>query len=138
MPRYTTGDVAFDLPDGWIDRTINVFYRPTGEQGQFSFVIHRETSPPDEDLETYATRQIQQLSENLAEFHLIGRLSTAVSRRLSIRLDFTWQSQDQKIRQRQYFVYANGTVLTLTASSSEVLFTALERDITDIVRTFTL
>jgi hypothetical protein len=89
MPRHQQGNVSFEVPRHWEDKTIVAFSAPSrpGQSTSASFVMTRDTLGDADTLATYADRQLAELSQRVDGFELIDKRDTSIggARAFSIR-----------------------------------------------------
>jgi hypothetical protein len=89
MPRHQQGNVSFEVPRHWEDKTIVAFSAPSrpGQSTSASFVMTRDALGDADTLATYADRQLAELSQRVDGFELIEKRDTSIggARAFSIR-----------------------------------------------------
>lgn len=91
MPRHHQGNVSFEVPRHWEDKTIVAFSAPSrpGQSTAASFVMTRDTLGAADALASYADRQLAELSKRVDGFELIERRDLQVSGAPAVSLRFT-------------------------------------------------
>ncbi len=138
MPLYKFNEGSFFLPEGWKDLSVHIFTNAGASPGEFNVVMNREDARADEDVNSYAARQLKVLEANLNGFLLLEQRPAAIGGRHTIRANFTWRSENGMMRQHQYYFYSNQLALTLTATALEVNFDRYEKQLASLVESFSL
>lgn len=91
MPRHHQGNVSFEVPRHWEDRTIVAFSAPArpGQSTAASFVMTRDALGASDTLASYADRQLAELSKRVDGFELVERRDLQVSGAPAVALRFT-------------------------------------------------
>ncbi|RLB92244.1 MAG: hypothetical protein DRH26_06690 [Deltaproteobacteria bacterium] len=121
MDTYNINEGSFQITGGWEDETTNVLtWLPKNESSRpFSFTIERDESEADENLESYAARQLKTLIEDLDGFEMIRRRRLKIGSYPAEELEFTWISDGEKVAQRQAYVIRQNKVLAFTGTMME-------------------
>ncbi|WP_416410794.1 DcrB-related protein [Pantoea sp. App145] len=117
---FTEGLIA--LPDGYQDRTVNVF-TVTGA-GLPAFNISRDTLHADEALDTYIDRQLALMAQHLQGWKQLQRASAALGENLlSGEIIHASYLRDGRCvwQQQAVFTPDNSRVLVFTMTSMDVL-----------------
>ncbi len=106
MPRQKQGNVSFEVPRHWDDRTIVAFSAPSrpGQSTAASFVMTRDSLRDTDTLATYADRQLAELSQRVDGFELTDKKDTQVAGSRAIVLRFTSKAQAGPLAQRLVIV----------------------------------
>jgi hypothetical protein len=106
MSRYESRDVTFDVPRHWEDRTLVAFAAPAkpGQTTAPNMVMTRDTLGPEETIESYADKQLTELSKRLEGFELDDRKQQTYGGQEGVELRFTWQGSAGKLEQRLVMV----------------------------------
>lgn len=91
MPRHQQGNVSFEVPRHWEDRTIVAFSAPSrpGQSTAASFVMTRDALADGDTLATYADRQLAELSKRVDGFELVEKKDTTVGGARAVSMRFT-------------------------------------------------
>ena len=118
MARYEQTDWFFEAPDGWYDRTVVAFVAPSrpGKRTPSTFVVTHEVLRPDENLSTFATRQLAQLAKGLEDFELLETRDVNVGGVPAVQSLFAWVAENGPLVQRVTFASVNSRVLAFTAT----------------------
>ena len=102
MSRYENRDVTFDVPRHWEDRTLVAFAAPAkpGQATSPNVVMTRDTLGAEETIQSYADKQLAELSKRLEAFELDERKETTFGGQPGVELRFTWQGSVGKLEQR--------------------------------------
>jgi hypothetical protein len=101
MPRYEDDALQFDLPRDWQDRTIVAYAAPLrpGQERTSNLVMTREELGQTDTLASYVDRHVQQLTERLEGFELIGRESRPLGQRPAVALRIRSGEEKSKLEQ---------------------------------------
>lgn len=123
MSRYESRDVTFDVPRHWEDRTMVAFAAPPrpGQTTAPNVVMTRDQLAPGETLESYADKQLAELSKRLERFALIGKKELSLGGQAGVELHFTWVGQNGELEQRLAIaVGRRRTLFCWSATSAKV------------------
>ncbi|MBK8257030.1 MAG: DcrB-related protein [Polyangiaceae bacterium] len=91
MPRHQQGNVSFEVPRHWEDKTIVAFSSPSrsAKEPSASFVMTRDTLLESDTLASYADRQLSELSKRVDGFNLLEKREVQVggARAMSLRFE---------------------------------------------------
>lgn len=106
MPRHQQGNVTFEVPRHWDDKTIVAFSAPSrpGQSTAASFVMTRDTLQDADTLATYADRQLAELSKRVDGFELIEKRELQVAGARAVSLRFTSKALAGPLSQRLVIV----------------------------------
>lgn len=121
MSVYTINEGELEIPDGWTDKSVNVFAVGTSLPLALSFVISREEFDPQGDLATYAEERLDTVEHQLKDFKVIEKRQIEVAGSTALEAEFTWRGQAGLMYQRQTYVRAGQQVLVFTATSRREL-----------------
>ncbi len=102
MSRYESRDVVFDVPRHWEDRTLVAFAAPPrpGQSTAPNVVMTRDTLGPEETIQSYADKQLAELSKRLEGFELDERKELSFGGQPGVELRFSWIGSAGKLEQR--------------------------------------
>lgn len=105
MPKYVNEDFEFSVPDNWVQRTVINWVAPA-VLGKLpaSFGVSYDAIAPDEELLTYANRQIDSLRGMLKDWQLIEQRAIRIDGQEALSAVFSWTLPSAKMMQRQSFV----------------------------------
>jgi hypothetical protein len=91
MPRHQQGNVSFEVPRHWEDKTIVAFAAPAaaGQPASASFVMTRDTLGESDTLASYADRQLAELSQRVDGFELQSKRDTTIGGARAVAMRFT-------------------------------------------------
>lgn len=106
MPRHQQGNVTFEVPRHWDDKTIVAFSAPSrpGQSTAASFVMTRDSLQDADTLATYADRQLAELSKRVDGFELIEKRELQVAGARAVSLRFTSKALAGPLLQRLVIV----------------------------------
>ncbi len=136
MPNYRIHEGNFDLPDGWVDQTINVFPNSPSSPADFSVVITRDKPFADETLPEYFERQIKQLPDALPGFKEIRRGELTVGGTAAVDIEYTWIGKGKKMHIRQVCVMLDTLILNITATAVAPHFSKNAAQFDEILNSF--
>ena len=107
---YQTNELTFNLPDGLLDRTVNIFALSDDGPGEFGLVVSRVPLKGGQTLRSYAVTQVAEMRNRMPAFVLIHELEGTVRGQPAMSLEFTWKSEAVTLHQRQvsFVVAATG------------------------------
>ncbi|KDB06074.1 hypothetical protein LIG30_4462 [Burkholderia sp. lig30] len=117
--HYTFEEGSIALPDGFEDRTTNVFVLTNAALSPINFNITRDTLLPDEGLTAYLDRQLVLLRKNLPGYALTRREPVTLGNGEITGEQFsaTQKHGAQTIHQRQAaFIHQPGRVLVFSCT----------------------
>lgn len=119
MPRYENGQLSFDVPRDWEDRTIVSFAAPQkqGEKTTPNIVVVRDTLAPGEDIHGYADRQLVEMARRFEGFSFRKRRELSIGTVAAVEFRFGWTSQSGAVENRQVHVATDErSVISITAT----------------------
>ena len=117
MQEYQLNEATLELPDEWIDQTINVFPNSSSDPAEFSVVITRDNPYAKEDLEKYFERQTKQLPDSLPGFKEIRRGKLTLDDRDAVDIEYNWIGKGKKMHIRQVCTMVDEIILNITATA---------------------
>ena len=129
------GNLEFELPEGWEDRSVVVLALPESKGGQgASIVITRERA--DVGLVAFADSQLVELAKKLPKFELLRRDERDFRGTVAIDLRFSWLNSNKKMNQRVLFAAASGrSVLCIALTAGDTDVTQIDRAFEQLVMT---
>ncbi len=102
MPRHQQGNVSFEVPRHWEDRTIVAFSAPSrpGQATSASFVMTRDSLGETDTLASYADRQLAELSQRVDGFELVDKREVTISGARAVSMRFTSKALAGPLLQR--------------------------------------
>lgn len=101
---YQLQEGRIALPDGFHDRTVNMFVLGNSIPAPLSITLSRDNLLPAEDLPAYIARQIKMLASKLRGYTLLGQQSAALSKIAPIegvQIDAYYLNDGRPLYQRQ-------------------------------------
>jgi hypothetical protein len=138
MATYHIDEAEFEIPEGWIDQSINIFAAGTTPPLPLSLVISRDRWPPEQDFATTADAKLAELKSRLKQFRLLEKRQLTVAGVLALETEFTWRADQGPMHQRQIFVPAQGVVLVITATAPVKIAEEQREEIERLLSTFRL
>ncbi len=132
--RLNEGEII--IPDSAQDQSLNIFAMTTGQPPsafgpgrppEFSFVISRQPLGEGQNAHTYTDQQLKGLPQALRGFQLIERGAASLGGQVAATLEFTWQSDQGPMHQRQAIIACApvdggpAVALTLTGTTRDSL-----------------
>ena len=124
-----------ELPDGWLDQTINVFPN-SSDPAEFSVVITRDTPFANESLKEYFERQVKQLPDSLPGFKEIRRGNLMMDDREAVDIEYNWIGKGKKIHIRQVCMLVDGVILNINATAVAPYFPKYASEFEKILSSF--
>lgn len=124
MTRFDNRDVAFDVPEGWNDRTILAFEgpKPAGARFATNVTLSRVEAQPVSSLAAFVVQQIANLSSTLPHFELISQRNVTFGGLPAIELFFHWRAEDYALSQRITVFERKGVLWSFAASALRDVF----------------
>lgn len=136
--RHADAQVQFDVPDGWVNRTIVVWSAPAGAAAvPPNVVVAFDTPKPGEALGAYVTRQLAELQRTAKGFELDTKRDTTLGGRPAVELVFRWAGGPSGMQQRQVFAMVpDGRVASVANTASAADFAAADATFAEILQSF--
>jgi hypothetical protein len=114
---YNMDEGAFELQGAWSDQSMNVLSRPARDGSNYGFVVTRFQLTDGQTLEAFADKQLQDHSQMLRGYELVGRRASVIGKLPAIEAKIRWI--DDKNAMFHYLAYVSyfGRVIMFTASS---------------------
>ncbi|WP_347449478.1 DUF1795 domain-containing protein [Pantoea stewartii] len=125
------------LPDGYQDRTVNVYTRPSA--GTPAFNISRDTMDTGETLPAYVDRQLALMQKHLSGWNQSGRSSVMLGEDLlqGEQVNASYRREGKSVWQQQaVFNTRDSHILVFTMSSSEELKDSDNNLFSELLRSF--
>jgi hypothetical protein len=133
---YRINEGSLELPDGYVDQTINVFPNSSASPADFSIVVSRDTPLAGENLQGYFERQMKQLPNSLPGLKVVRRAQITVGDQPAFEVEYTWVSKGMKMHQRQATLMVGGRILNVTASALDNSFHKFAAQFDEILSSF--
>lgn len=101
MPTYHANEFTLDLPRDLHDKTVHIFAMAEKGPSDLSLVVARERPAEGEALEAFVERVLATLSVQLPGLVVLERRTVEVDGERALQTDYTWQSTQGKMFQRQ-------------------------------------
>ncbi|BCS47137.1 DUF1795 domain-containing protein [Pseudomonas syringae pv. aptata] len=101
---YELHEGSIKLPEGFQDRTVNMFVMGSTLPAPLSITVSRDTLLPSEHLKTYVDRQVKMLSSKLRGYTLLNRKAVSLSTVApleGIQIDAYYMTEGRPYYQRQ-------------------------------------
>lgn len=128
--------LAFNVPQGWIDRTVVVWSAPPSSSPvPPNFAVAYDRPKPDEALPEYAERQIADLARAAQGFELELRREIVFAGRPAVEVIFRWGAAPGVMQQRQvYCALPDGRVVSVASTARAADFAQADREFRRILR----
>jgi hypothetical protein len=117
MALYHCDELTFDAPDGWVDRSINMFASPSGE---ISLNVTRDDLAG-EPVGPWVAKQLKRFEKNWPRFLLIGQRERRFAGSVGWEARLQWGPEGAFVYQHQSYVPYYGRVIIVTATSPKRL-----------------
>ena len=134
MQEYRLNEGTLEMPDEWVDQTMNIFPSSSATPADFSVVITRDPALANESLEQYFERQIKQLPDALPGFKEIRRGELKVDDKDAVDIEYNWIGQGKKMHIRQVGLMLDGVVMNITATAVAPHFPKYSADFDKILQ----
>jgi hypothetical protein len=115
MTMFHTDEVSFELPEGWVDRSINLFVPPANPSG-FSFVMSRQELAG-QGLAPFVASALATLAKEWPRFVVLGQRDRMVGPLQGREARVKWAPKGQPYYQHQVYAPYYGTALIFTATT---------------------
>ncbi|HDS1746232.1 MULTISPECIES: DcrB-related protein [Pseudomonas] len=138
---YELQEGGISLPDGFDDRTVNMFVLGASVPAPLSITISRDTLLPDEALQAYVDRQIKMLTSKLRGYTRMGNKAVALSTTApipGIQIDAYYMNQGRPLYQRQAaFLISPGRALIFSTTAQADFSPQQNEDWANLLASFT-
>lgn len=117
---YQTNDLSFDLPARLKDKTMHMFTLSDQGASEFSLVLSHADTLPEEELDDFSARLIQEMGRALPKFQLRHNRESLLGGAAAIDLAYSWRKDGIFMHQRQVITLAEG----VTPGSNRALMIA--------------
>lgn len=118
---YELQEGSISLPEGFDDRTVNMFVLGASVPAPLSITISRDTLLPDEALQAYVDRQIKMLTSKLRGYTRLDNKAVTLSATApipGIQIDAYYMNQGRPLYQRQAaFLISPGRALIFSTTA---------------------
>jgi hypothetical protein len=136
MSLYHINEGVFELPDDWVDRSMNIFTPDVSDEPEWNIVISRDVLKEDEDLADYMSSQLKEMPKALPRFKLISKDEVNINGFDGKKIISNWVGEGGTIRQKQYVFAKNGKSLVFTFTVLERLHLQYENILDEFVDSF--
>ncbi|AAZ37198.1 MULTISPECIES: DcrB-related protein [Gammaproteobacteria] len=137
---YQLHEGSIALPDGFKDRTVNMFTLGDSVPAPLNITISRDDMLPAEDMSTYISRQIKLIANKLRGYTLLGKKSALLSTGHTlpgIQVDAYYMHEGRPIYQRQAaFEVIPGRILVFSATSQTDFSSTQDEDWLQLLASF--
>jgi hypothetical protein len=116
MTMFHTDEVSFEVPEGWVDRTINILAPPEHPSG-FTLVMSRQALHGKE-LAPFVAGALATLAKEWPRFVVLGQRDRKVGPLQGREARVKWAPKGQPFYQHQVYVAYYGTALIFTATTA--------------------
>ncbi|MBR8316023.1 DcrB-related protein [Burkholderia dolosa] len=118
MAVYRLHEGCVVLPDGWRDKTMNVFHLPDeARRKDVAFVVTRDYDTQLDDVDAYADAQQSAFKRQFPGYKPLAREPITLDGRRGVMLDYQWRSDKALLRQRQAMVRLDDAMLIFTLNA---------------------
>lgn len=116
--RYDQEDIAFEVPEGWEDKSVIAFAAKSSAPGRVTtnLALTRDRLPAGESLRKYADRQLVDLGRELRDLELVDSGPLEVDGCEAFELRCIWRSASGTVEQRLIMIAANEQAITLAVT----------------------
>ncbi|WP_416468208.1 DcrB-related protein [Pseudomonas sp. LFS044] len=138
---YELQEGGISLPEGFDDRTVNMFVLGASVPAPLSITVSRDTLLPDEALPAYVDRQIKMLTSKLRGYTRMGNKAVSLSATApiaGIQIDAYYLNQGRPLYQRQAaFVISPGRALIFSTTAQADFSPQQNEDWANLLASFT-
>lgn len=138
---YELQEGGISLPEGFDDRTVNMFVLGASVPAPLSITISRDTLLPDEALQAYVDRQIKMLTSKLRGYTRMGNKAVTLSASApipGIQIDAYYMNQGRPLYQRQAaFLISPGRALIFSTTAQADFSPQQNEDWANLLASFT-
>jgi len=123
MSHYEDESIQFDVPRDWLDRTIVAYSAPLrpGQDTAANLVLTRQELEPDDTLQSYAERHVDQVAERMDAFEIVDFDEREIGGRPAIACRVMSESPTGSFAQVLAMVELPGRIVaSFTLTSAEV------------------
>ena len=118
---YHLQEGSLAIPEGFKDRTVNVFVLGDSAPATLSITVSRDDFLPAETMDTYIDRQMKLIAAKLRGYTILGKRSAQLSQStpfLGVQVDAYYIVENRPLYQRQAaFELGEGRVLVFSTTS---------------------
>lgn len=137
---YELQEGSIALPQGFQDRTVNMFVLGASIPAPLSITVSRDTLLPSEALKAYVDRQVKMLASKLRGYTLLGRKDVALSSLAPIdglQIDAYYMNEGRPFYQRQAaFLIEPGRALIFSTTAQADFSSEQNQNWVDLLASF--
>lgn len=119
MMPYRIHEADLEVPENWLDQTINIFRLPAvASAKEASFVISRDSIGNAGAFADYIAGQLASAEQQLPRFSLLQKWDFELNGCPAALADYTWEREGHPLMLRQVFVEHAGAVLITTLTTT--------------------
>jgi hypothetical protein len=119
MMPYRIHEADFEVPENWLDQTINIFKLPAvASAKEASFVISRDSIGNSGTFADYVASQLVSTEQQLPGFKLLQTWDFELNGYPAALADYNWDREGHELMLRQVFVEHGSAVLITTLTTT--------------------
>ncbi|MDH0749410.1 DcrB-related protein [Pseudomonas sp. GD03842] len=119
MMPYRIHEADLEVPENWLDQTINIFRLPAvASAKEASFVISRDSIDNAGAFADYVAGQLASAEQQLPGFSLLQKWDFELNGCPAALVDYTWEREGHSLMLRQVFVEHGAAVLITTLTTT--------------------
>lgn len=138
MPTYLMNDAEIEIPDDWVDQSVNLFSASPQPPAPLSLVITRDRLKAGQDLPEFAETKLGELESQLTSLKIVEKRQIEVGGQLALEAELRWTSKQGPVHQRQVYIENGERVLVLTATSPGTISAAHASQFEQVLSTLKL
>lgn len=136
---YHFNEGSLDLPESWIDQTINIVSSSGSLEPGLTITMTRDAIPWGMGFSEYVEDQIAQVTEALTDFALLGRKPVTAGRSAAYEIECRWKAKSGPMHQITTTVQlSDNRALVLTASHPGEMTANQQTEVRRIISTLNL
>jgi hypothetical protein len=113
---YQLNEATIDIPDNWVDKSMNIFVSAeTGSQG-ISLVIARERLPWGMEFKEFAEGEMAKISKQLQQFKELSRDDLEIPNCIAKLFEYTWTNHQTDTHQILVMIAKERALMLITFS----------------------
>jgi hypothetical protein len=129
--EYQLHEGSITLPEGFQDRTVNMFVIGNSIPAPLNITISRDNMLPGEELNAYVSRQVKLISAKLRGYTLLGKKPAALSAQQpiqGIQVDAYYLNDGRPVYQRQAVFQIEPIRVLVISTTSQLDFTTEQEE----------
>ena len=118
MSAYYMNEAAFDLPAGFVDRTVTHLEATTDDGGEVALLVERHPIGPDETLSNAVARRMTEARKETRGLTVLSERQIRVGDQPAIEVVSRWRDDDDIAYTRAVHWMAGTTLLIVAGESS--------------------